>query len=92
MPLNLSHLAEALNQFPGYDAIDVFADDVAELRPGGSAEQGKSFQLEIFPERGIARLSKGGASSSKLIASSSITRAIEAAKQRKGAGLLDVLG
>lgn len=75
MPLNLSHLVAALNQFPSYHAIDVFADDLGELRQRPPASllpldaqgrtflathQGSSFKLEIFPEQGVARLSRNG--------------------------------
>ena len=77
MPLNLSHLIAALNQFPAYHAIDVFADDLGELRawplPGNLRpldaqgrtflvmHEGTSFKLEIFPTQGVARLSRNAA-------------------------------
>jgi hypothetical protein len=78
MPLNLSNLVAALNQFPRYHAIDVFADDLAELRDParaglrpldpqgrrfGVTHGGADFILEVFEENGVARLSKTTGSS-----------------------------
>jgi hypothetical protein len=74
MPLSLSNLVAALDQFPRYHAIDVFADDLGELRQlppsfrpvdaqGRSflvPHEGREFRLEIFPAQGVARLSKNG--------------------------------
>ena len=76
MPLNLSHLVAALNQFPSYHSIDVFADDLGELRASPlpsslrpldaqgrtflATHEGKNFKLEIFPEQGVARLCRNG--------------------------------
>jgi hypothetical protein len=76
MALNLDNLIAALNQFSAYHAIDVFADDLAELheRPfppslqqldaqGRSflvTHQGTNFKLEIFPAQGVVRLSRNG--------------------------------
>jgi hypothetical protein len=110
MPLTLSNLVAALDQFPWYHAIDVFADDLDELRQwplpasfravdvqGRSfrvSHQGRMFQLDLFPEQGVARLSKnevapevagavGGA-----VAGSLVGAAIDAAGRQKGVGLL----
>jgi hypothetical protein len=73
MPLNLSNLVSALNQFSRYHAIDVFADDLAELREPAPAglrpldlegrrfhvtHRGADFILEVFAKEGVARLSK----------------------------------
>lgn len=76
MPLKLSNLVAALRQFPAYHAIDVFADDLAELRAGSLpasfrrldadgrkyavTEGGESFALDVFPQQGVVRLSKPG--------------------------------
>lgn len=73
MPLTLSNLVAALDEFPRYHAIDVFADDLGELRQrplpaslrpldvqGRSflvSHQGRLFRLDLFPEQGVARLS-----------------------------------
>lgn len=111
MTLTISNLVAALDQFPAYHAIDVFADDLAELRgpsvasapirpldPQGRsysvAHQGRSFKLDIFPQQGVARLSKDGASATATaaatgaLAGSLIGAAIDAASKQKGAGLL----
>lgn len=110
MPLNLSHLVAALNQFPSYHAIDVFADDLGELRQSPFpanlrpldaqgrtflvTHQGTSFKLEIFPEQGVARLSKNGVPSTATaavggaIAGGLVGAAIDAAGKQKGTGLL----
>ncbi len=73
MPLSLDNLVAALNQFPRYHAIDVFADDLAELREPapaglrpldpqgrrfGVTHRGADFILEVFPDNGVVRLSK----------------------------------
>lgn len=78
MPLTLSNLVAALDQFPRYHAIDVFADDLDELRRPLSGlfrpmdaqgrnflvtHQGREFKLEIFPEQGVVRLSRNDVSS-----------------------------
>jgi len=110
MPLNLSHLAAALNQFPSYHAIDVFADDLGELRasPLPSSlhpldaqgrtflvtHEDKSFKLEIFPDQGVARLSRNGVPSTatsvvgSAVAGTLVGAAIAAAAKQKGIGLL----
>lgn len=73
MTLTVSNLVAALDQFPAYHEIDVFADDLAELHqpmlpamrpldPQGRSfvvpYQGRNFRLDIFPERGVARFSR----------------------------------
>src|ERR1700704_1266942 len=74
MPLTLSNLVAALDEFPRYHAIDVFADDLGELqqRPLPASfrpldVQGRSFlgshqggacRLVLFPTQGVARLSR----------------------------------
>ena len=109
MTLTVSNLVAALDRFPAYHAIDVFADDLAELRqptpssmrpldaPGRSflvRDQGRDFKLEIFPERGLARLSKNGSAPTATggvtgtSAGSLFGAAINAANTQKGAGLL----
>jgi hypothetical protein len=110
MPLNLSNLVAALNQFPAYHAIDVFADDLAELQQwpvspnlqqldaqGRSflvTYQGTSFRLEIFPARGVVRLSKDGVPPATTravwdgLAGGLVQEAIAAARKQKGDGLL----
>lgn len=76
MPVTLSNLVAALDEFPRYHAIGVFADDLGELqerplpasfRPlDGQGRgflvsyQGRAFRLDVFPEQGVARLSKNG--------------------------------
>jgi hypothetical protein len=109
MTLTVSNLVAALDQFPAYHAIDVFADDLAELRQpmppslhpsdaqGRSfvvTYQGRNFKLDIFPERGVARLSKYGPAPTVTgtvtgaLAGSLVGATIDAAKKQKGAGLL----
>ena len=80
MPLSLSNLVAALDQFPRYHAIDVFADDLGELRELSSgfrpldaqgqsflvSHQGREFKLEIFPDRGVVRLSRTSTASSAI--------------------------
>lgn len=109
MTLTVSNLVAALDRFPAYHAIDVFADDLAELRQPTSSsmrpldaqgrsflvrDQGRDFKLEIFPERGVARLSKNGSAPTATgavtgtSAGSLFGAAINAANKQKGAGLL----
>jgi hypothetical protein len=110
MALRLSNLVAALTQFPAYHAMDVFADDLAELhqRPlptnlqpldaqGRSflvIHQGTNFRLEIYPEQGVARLSRDGVPStatgavSGAIVGGLVGAAIDAAGKQKGGGLL----
>src|SRR4051812_31941563 len=98
------------DQFPSYHAIDVFADDLGELRawplPANLrpldgqgrtflvTHEGKNLKLEIFPEQGVARLSRNGLLATitsvvgSTIAGSLVGAAIAAAGQQKGAGLL----
>lgn len=108
MTLTVSNLVAALDRFPAYHAIDVFADDLAELRQQSSSllpldkqgggflvtHQDRNFKLDIFPERGVARLSRydptpsvtGAAAGA--FAGSLLGAAIAAAERQKGAGLL----
>lgn len=110
MPLTLSNLVAALDEFPRYHAIGVFADDLGELREhplpasfrpldaqGRSflvSHQGRSFRLDLFPERGVARLSKNevarelAGAGGGLATSGVVGAAIEAAGKQKGGGLL----
>jgi hypothetical protein len=109
MTLTVSNLVAALDRFPAYHAIDVFADDLAELRqPVASSmrpldaqgrsflvtDQGRDFRLEIFPERGVARLSKNDSSPTATgvitgaFAGNLVGAAINTASKQKGAGLL----
>ena len=105
MTLTVSNLVAALDQFPAYNAIDVFADDLVELRQplhpldaqGRSflvTHQARSFKLDVFPERGVARLSMTGVSPTTTgadtgaLAGSLVAAAIDAAIKLKGAGLL----
>jgi hypothetical protein len=104
MKLTVSNLVAALDQFPAYHAIDVFADDLAELRQPTQAldaqgrgyvvtHQGRSFKLDIFPERGVARLSRHGPALTATSAGTgalagSLVGAAIAAADKKGAGLL----
>lgn len=109
MPLSLSNLVAALDQFPRYHAIDVFADDLGELQqqPAGLfrpvdaqgrsflvAHQGREFQLEIFPEQGVARLSRNEVASGVpaavggAVIGGLVGAAIDAAGKQKGTGLL----
>ena len=110
MSLSLSNLVAALEQFPAYHAIDVFADDLGELRERSLpdslrpldaqgrnflvAKQGTNFKLEIFPEQGVARLSRNGVppaatgAFSGALAGGLIGAAVDAAGKQKGAGLL----
>lgn len=108
MRLTLNNLVAALEQFPAYYAIDVFADDLGELQehplseslypldPQGRnflvAKKSTNFKLEIFPEQGVARLSKNGIPPATAafrggIANGLIGAAITAAGKQK-AGLL----
>lgn len=72
MALTLDNLADALHRFPAYRAIDVFADDLVELRAlpphvQRLDDEGKryavhlasgEYQLDIFPKQGVVRLSQ----------------------------------
>lgn len=109
MPLSLSNLVAALDQFPRYHAIDVFADDLSELLqpPPGLFRQvdaqglsflvtheGREFKLEIFPDQGVARLSRNDiapgvtAAVGGAVAGGLVGAAIDAAGKQKGTGLL----
>ncbi|HEX7843441.1 MAG TPA: hypothetical protein VF469_38475 [Kofleriaceae bacterium] len=107
MPLSLSNLVAALDEFPRYHAIDVFADDLGELRQlppsfrpvdaqGRSfrvPHDGREFKLEIFPDQGVARLSRPGISpvadaAGGAIVSGLVGTAIDTAEKQKGTGLL----
>lgn len=110
MPLTLSNLVAALDEFPRYHAIDVFADDLDELRQrplpasfqpldvqGRSFlvfHQGRGFQLDLFPEQGVARLSNGvvppevAGAVGGAVAGGLVGAAIDAAGKLKGVGLL----
>jgi len=109
MTLTVSNLVAALDGFPAYHAIDVFADDLAELRQPMSSSmrpldaqgrgflvthQDRNFRLDIFPERGVARLSKYGHAAAATgavtgaLAGGLVGAAVDAAKRQKGAGLL----
>lgn len=111
MSLTVSNLVAALDQFPAYYAIDVFADDLSELRQRTAAlppmrqldaqgrsyvvtHQDRNFKLDLFPQQGVARLSRDGAAltatgaATGTLAGTLIGTAIEAASKQKGAGLL----
>ena len=109
MTMTVSNLVAALDGFPAYHAIDVFADDLAELRqpiPPSMhpldaqgrgflvTHQDRSFKLDIFPERGVARLSKHGPAPTATgagigaLTGSLVAAAIDTASKQKGAGLL----
>lgn len=109
MTLTVSNLVAALDWFPAYFAIDVFADDLAELgQPMSSSvraldaqgrgflvtHQDRNFKLDIFPDRGVARLSKYGPAPTATgavtgaLAGGLVGAAIDTAKKQKGAGLL----
>jgi len=108
MTMTVSNLVAALDRFPAYHAIDVFADDLAELRqpiPPSMhpldaqgrgflvTHQDRNFKLDIFPERGVARLSKHGPATAAgagigELTGSLVAAAIDTASKQKGAGLL----
>jgi hypothetical protein len=110
MTMTVSNLVAALDRFPAYHAIDVFADDLAELRqpiPPSMhpldaqgrgflvTHQDRNFKLDLFPERGVARLSKHGTAPTATgagiggaLTGSLVAAAIDTASKQKGVGLL----
>lgn len=98
--LTLSHLIAALDQFPTYQAINVFADDLVELRERplqalhqldaqGRIFAFQDFSLELFPVQGVAKLSRAATAATGVVSGAIVEGLIEVAidaaeKSKKG--------